>query len=196
MKKVLQLVALGLMALAILGATIWGALALFYLLPLPTALRNAAAFAFAVVAGFFRQYELYYVVADERDVIRLRTNYREPAEDLYLYRLTAPASNARRLFLDYMRGINELRERPQFYNTLTTNCTTLILSHAAVNPDHPPFTWKVLLSGYVPEYAYEVGRLDRSLPFRELKQRAHINGLARSADTADDFSHLIRLGMP
>jgi hypothetical protein len=60
------------------------------------------------------------------------TNYRQPAEDVYLCRLTAPASNARRVFLDYMRGINELKERPQFYNTLTTNCTTLTLSHAAV----------------------------------------------------------------
>jgi hypothetical protein len=165
-------------------------------LPISIEVRKERGEPYSSLAGFFRQYELYYVVADERDVIRLRTNYRQPAEDVYLYRLTAPASNARRLFLDYMRAINELRERPRFYNTLTTNCTTLILSHAAVNPDHPPFSWKVLLSGYVPEYAYEVGRLDRSLPFRELKRRAHINGLAQSADSTVDFSELIRLGMP
>ena len=73
------------------------------------------------VPGFFRQYELVYIVADERDAIRVRTNYRaEPPEGVYLFRLTAPIENGRRFFLDYMRDINELREHPRFYNTLTT----------------------------------------------------------------------------
>ena len=70
------------------------------------------------------------------------------------------------LFYDYMRDINELRERPRFYNTLTTNCTTMILAHAAVNPGSLPYSWKVLLSGYAPEYAYDRGRLDRVCPSR------------------------------
>ena len=107
-----------------------------------------------------------------------------------------PLENGRRLFLDYMRDINGLRERPRFYNTLTTNCTTLILTHAAVNPGRIPYSWKVLLSGYAPEYAYDMGRLDRSLPFEELKRRAHINALAQAADQAPDFSHRIRAGFP
>ena len=152
---------------------------------------------YATLPGFFRQYELVYVVADERDAIRVRTNYRaDPPEEVYLYRLTAPIENGRRVFLEYLRDINALREHPRFYNTLTTNCTTMILAHAAVNPGHIPYSWKVLLSGYAPEYAYEQGRLDQSLPFGELRERANINAAARAADSAPDFSRRIRAGNP
>jgi hypothetical protein len=152
---------------------------------------------YSSVAGFFRQYELFYVVADERDVIRVRTNYRKsPPEDVYLFRLVGPLENARRVFLDYLRDINELRDRPRFYNTLTTNCTTMILAHATVNPDHLPYSWKILVSGYAPEYVYDGGRLDASLPFAELKRRVHINTAAQAADRAPDFSRRIRAGLP
>ena len=148
---------------------------------------------YSTLKGFFRQYELYYVVADERDVIRLRTNYRnDPPEDVYVYRLQGPLENVRRVFLQYMNKINDLQVHPEFYNTLTTNCTTGIWLHTLVNPEHLPFSWKILASGYVPEYAYEAGRLDKGLPFSELKRRAHVNVRAKAANGATDFSHLIR----
>jgi hypothetical protein len=148
---------------------------------------------YATLPGFFRQYELVYVVGDERDVIRLRTNYRaDPPEELYLYPLRIPIENGRRIFLEYVRDMNALREHPRFYNTLTTNCTTMILDHASVNPNHVPYSWKVLLSGYGPEYLYDMGRLDRTLPFAELRDRAHINAAARAADQSPEFSRLIR----
>jgi len=149
--------------------------------------------AYSTIKGFFRQYELYYVVADERDVIRLRTNYRrDPPEDAYVYRVQGSLENARRVFLDYMAKINALKVHPEFYNTLTTNCTTNIWFHTRVNPGHIPFSWKILASGYVPEYLYQTGRLDTRLPFAELQQRAHINARAHAADGAPDFSRLIR----
>jgi Domain of unknown function (DUF4105) len=152
---------------------------------------------YSSIAGFFKQYELFYVVADERDLIRLRTNYRkDPPEDVYVYRTVAPAANARRIFMDYIREINSLAEKPAFYNTLTTNCTTSILTHTRVNPGHLPLSWKVLLSGYVPEYLYENRRIDTSLPFEELKRRSHINAAAQAADQAPDFSQRIRAGLP
>jgi hypothetical protein len=152
---------------------------------------------YATIPGFFRQYELVYVVADERDVIRVRTNYRKsPPEEVYLFRVMSPIENGRRLFLEYMRDINEVWEHPRFYNTLTTNCTTMILANAAVNPGHMPYSWKILLSGYTPEYAYDLGRLDQSLPFEELKRRVHINAKAQAADKAPDFSGRIRAGLP
>jgi hypothetical protein len=151
---------------------------------------------YSTVRGFFRQYELYYVVADERDVIRLRTNYRhDPPEDVYVYRAShGTIENGRRLFLSYMDRINALKSRPEFYNTLTTNCTTNIWLNTRVNPDHLPFSWKILLSGYIPEYLYEKGLLDNSLPFEELKRRAHVNERAQAADSAADFSRRIREG--
>jgi hypothetical protein len=152
---------------------------------------------YSTIAGFFKQYELFYVVADERDLIRLRTNYRrDPPEDVYLYRIRAPTDNARRFFLDYVRKINALADRPEFYNTFTTNCTTSVLTHSRVNPGSPPLSWKILLSGYVPQYLYERRRVDTSLPFDELKQRSLINAAAEAADGAPDFSQRIRVGLP
>jgi len=149
---------------------------------------------YSSLQGFFRQYELYYVVADERDVIRVRTNYRrDPPEDVYLYRLKGATDNARHLFLAYMEKINALKERPEFYNTLTTNCTTNIWMHSRVNPGHPPFSWKILTSGHVPRLLYEAGRLDTSVPFTELQRRGRINSLAQAADKAEDFSQRIRV---
>ena len=148
---------------------------------------------YSSVQGFFRQYELYYVVADERDLIRVRTNYRhDPPEDVYVYRLQGPIDNARNLFVGYLRKINALKAHPEFYNTLTTNCTTNIWMHTRVNPGHLPLSWKILASGHVPEYLYETGRLDTSVPFAELKHRSHINARAQAADKADNFSQQIR----
>jgi hypothetical protein len=152
---------------------------------------------YSTIAGFFKQYELFYVVADERDLIRLRTNYRaNPPEDVYLYRTNAPPEEIRPVFLDYLREVNSLAERPRWYNTLTTNCTTAVLTHLRVNPGAAPMSWKVLLSGYAPLYAWERGALDTRLPFEELKKRSRVNDVARAANSAPDFSRRIREGLP
>jgi hypothetical protein len=151
---------------------------------------------YSTLKGFFKQYELFYVVADERDVIRLRTTYRQPPEDVYLYRTRVPPAQARRLFLDYVRDINRLVEQPAFYNTLTTNCTTAILFHARASGGIARYNWKILFSGYAPAYAYELGRLDTRLPFAELKRLSHINARAHAAGDAPDFSQRIRAGLP
>jgi hypothetical protein len=151
---------------------------------------------YSTIAGFFKQYELVYVVADERDVIGVRTTYRRPQEDVYVYRLRAPRENIRRAFLDYLDTMNQMRERPRFYNTLTTNCTTGVLVHSRVNPGAPPFSWKILLSGYVPDYLYDLGRIDTTSPFAELERRSRVNERARAADRDPEFSRIIRTGLP
>ena len=153
---------------------------------------------YSTLKGFFRQYELYYVVADERDVIRLRTNYRrDPPEDVYVYRLKGAPEAGRRFFLEYINQINALRARPEFYNTLTTNCTTNIWMNSRVNPEHLPLSWKILVSGHVPEFLHEHGRLDAAdLPFAEIQRRAHINSRAQAAGLASDFSQRIRSDLP
>jgi hypothetical protein len=151
---------------------------------------------YSTLAGFFRQYELYYVAADERDVIGVRTTYRQPQEDVHIYRVNGSLENARRIFLDYLRSMNKLRERPSYYNTLTTNCTTSILMHSRINPESPPLSWKILLSGYVPDYLYELGRLDRTRPFSELEKISRVNARAHAADKDRAFSQRIREGLP
>jgi hypothetical protein len=149
---------------------------------------------YSTLKGFFRQYEIVYIVADERDLIRLRTNYRrDPPEDVYVYRISGSIEAGRRLFLEYMRRINALQTQPEFYNTLTTNCTTSIWTNSHVNPGRVPLSWKILASGYVPEYLYEQGRLQvTGLSFPELQERAHVNARAQAADKAADFSRRIR----
>jgi hypothetical protein len=148
---------------------------------------------YSTLGGFFRQYELFYVVADERDVIRLRTNYRnDPPEDVYLYRLHGPAENGRRLLREYLHKINALKSEPEFYNTLTANCTGNIWLHSRVNPGHLPFSWRILASGHVPEYLHQAGRLDARVSFEDLARASHINARARAADQAPDFSRRIR----
>jgi hypothetical protein len=152
---------------------------------------------YSSVEGFFRRYEIYYVVADERDVIRVRTNYRrDPPEQVYLYRLRGTQETARRLFLEYVAEINRLKDRPEFYNTLTTNCTTGIWLHSRVIPEHLPYSWKLLVSGHVPELLYENGRIDTALPLAELQRRSLVNPRALEADKAPDFSRRIREGLP
>lgn len=149
--------------------------------------------AYSSVAGFFRRYELFYVVADERDAIRVRTTFRKnPPEDVYLYPVKGSKEELRRLFLNYVEHINELREHPRFYNTLATNCTTTIWMNTRVNPQHLPFSWQVLASGHVPEYLYKQGRLDTSIPFEKLRARSRINARAQAAGDAADFSLRIR----
>ena len=151
---------------------------------------------YSALAGFFRRYELIYVVGDERDLIRVRTNHRRPEELAYLYRTRAGPEAARRLFLAYVEKINRLRDSPEFYNTLTTNCTTDVWLIVRALSGRFPLDWRVLLSGHFPAYAYDLGSLDTRLPFAELKARSLINDKAHAAERAPDFSRRIREGLP
>lgn len=149
---------------------------------------------YSSVRGFFKQYELAYVVADERDVVRLRTNYRK-GEDVYLYRLTASPEFIRKVFLDYLGSVNGLKARPQWYNALTTNCTTDIWKHIAPFYPGAKFDWRILASGHADEMAYDLGVLDQALPFRELKKRSLVNERGKAAG-GRAFSGAIRRGLP
>jgi hypothetical protein len=148
---------------------------------------------YSALRGFFRQYTLISVVSDERDLVRLRTNYRD-REDLYLYHTRATPVFARSLFLDYAAMTNRLYSHPQWYNAITHNCTTEIFTFKTMK-DHP-FDWRILLNGKADEMEYQRGELAGDLPFPELKQRAYINPAARAADKDPQFSVRIREGRP
>jgi hypothetical protein len=149
---------------------------------------------YSAIKGFFRQYELTYVVADERDLIGLRTNYR--GEQVYLYRLNYPADLVRRIFMDYLRKVNALKEHPEWYNALTDNCTTSIrVQTAPYNPDDR-LDWRIIVNGFMDEMLYERRAVDTSLPFLELKKRSLINERAKWFDKSPDFSQRIRIGLP
>jgi Domain of unknown function (DUF4105) len=149
---------------------------------------------FDPLASLFKQYELIYVVADERDVVRVRTNFR--GEKVYLYRLNTSAENARRLFRIYLRRINELADRPEFYNLLSNNCTINIVRYANAAGREGRFDIRHLFNGLVDSYLYHSGRVDTTLPFDELRRRSRINAAAQAADDAPDFSQRIRASLP
>lgn len=149
---------------------------------------------YSAIKGFFRQYELTYVVADERDLIRLRTNYR--GEQVYMYRLNETADLIRTVFLDYLRRVNSLKESPEWYNALTSNCTTSIRGlKAPYNPDSR-LDWRIIVNGFMDEMLYERKAIDTSLSFADLKKRSLINERAKALDASADFSRLIRVGLP
>jgi hypothetical protein len=150
---------------------------------------------YSSVRGLFKQYELITVVADERDVVRLRTNYRI-GEDVYLYRLKASPELIRPVFLDYLRSVNMLSGRPEWYNALTANCTTDIWKHIVPYYPKATFDWRILASGHVDEMAYELGTVDQTLPFQELKRRSRINERSKAAGRTEAFSKIIRNGLP
>jgi hypothetical protein len=150
---------------------------------------------YSAIGGLYRQFELVYVCADERDVIRVRTNYRH-GEEIFLYRTMVPPQAARVRFLDYVASMNALHEHPRWYNAVATNCTTSIRTqHDAAK--RAPWDWRLLVNGYADEMLYERGVFATGgLPFAELKQRARINDAAQAADAAADFSQRIRVGRP
>jgi hypothetical protein len=150
---------------------------------------------YSALLGFFRQFALIFVVADERDVIRLRTNYRE-GENVFLYRTTVAADVARKMFLTYVQYLNNLRDHPEWYNALTRNCTTTMDQKVAADMPNPKgFSLQLVLNGTMDELLYERGRLvTGGLDFPALKQQAHINPSAKEADHSPDFSARIRLG--
>jgi hypothetical protein len=149
---------------------------------------------YSAVKGLFRQFELTCIVADERDLVRLRTNYRQD-EEACLYRVRMTPEQGRTLLLDYLHLVNSLRNRAEWYNAITDNCTTAIRTQRA-RSDRAPWDWRMLINGHLDELLYERGVIDTNLPFAELKQRSHINPQARAADQAADFSQQIRKGLP
>jgi hypothetical protein len=151
---------------------------------------------FNVLATMFKQYELIYVVGDERDLVRVRTDYR--GEDVFLYRICATREGAQRLFRVYLDRINELADRPEWYHLLKNNCTLNILRHArrAAGAGRARFDYRYLLNGLIDRYLYGEGVIDTSLDFEELRHRSHINDAARAAGDAEDFSARIRSSLP
>jgi hypothetical protein len=149
---------------------------------------------FAPVASLFKQFELIYVVGSERDLVGVRTIHR--LEPVYLYHLNTSADDARRLFLIYLDRINELADKPEFYNLLTNSCTINIIRYANAAGRRGRFEIHHLLNGWIDSYLYHSGRVDTTLSFEELRQRSLINGAAQAADGRSDFSKRIRVDLP
>ncbi|MHC4942806.1 MAG: Lnb N-terminal periplasmic domain-containing protein [Planctomycetota bacterium] len=144
----------------------------------------------SALRGLFKQYELIYVLGDERDLIRLRTNYRK--EKVFLYPTTIGPEKVRVLFLDIIETINCIDEQPQFYNTLSHNCTTSHLPHLSKIGVAGSFDWRIILNGHTDERAYERGLINTDLSLEEARRHYHINQYVAGDPDPADFSRRIR----
>jgi hypothetical protein len=152
-------------------------------------IRKERGESFDALAGFFKRYETVLIAADERDILRVRTNAR--GEDMWLYRLKMRPETMRSLFLAYLAEGEQLKRAPRFYNTLTANCTTIVFEMARRIDPGLPLDWRLLASGYLDRYLYDIGALPPG-PYAALREAAHITARARAADQAADFSDRIR----
>jgi hypothetical protein len=148
---------------------------------------------FDPIGSLFKQFELIYVVGDERDIVGVRTSHRD--EQVYLYRLNTSPEDARRLLMVYVERINQLADRPEFYHLLSNSCTMNIARYANAAGRTGGFDFRHLLNGLVDAYLYRSGRVDTTLPFVELRRRSLINEEARAAEDLPDFSHRIRAAL-
>ncbi len=149
---------------------------------------------FAPIASMFKQFELIYVVGDERDLVGSRAIHR--GETVYLYRLNTSAEDARRLLMVYLERINELADRPEFYHLLSNSCTINIIRYANAAGRAGRFSFRHLLNGLIDSYLYHSGRVDTSLPIDELRRQSLINARVKAAYGSADFSDRIREGLP
>jgi hypothetical protein len=149
---------------------------------------------FDPLSSMFKQFELIYVVGDERDIVGLRTNHRD--EEVFLYHTVISPEFARRLFIVYVQRINELADRPEFYHLLSNSCTINIVRYANAAGRIGRFDFRHLLNGLIDRYLYAAGVIDTSLPFDELRRRSRINAAAQAANESTDFSERIRAGLP
>jgi hypothetical protein len=150
---------------------------------------------YAPIASLFKQFELIYVVGDERDLVGVRTNFRH--EDVYLYRIHTTQEGARELLLTYLRRINELAQRPEFYHLLSNNCTINIVRYSnQIAGQRTRFDVRHYLNGLIEGYLYDTGRLRTTLPLPEFRRRSNINAAAQAADSNADFPQRIRAAVP
>jgi hypothetical protein len=150
---------------------------------------------FSPLRAMFKQYELIYVIGDERDVIGLRANIRK--DDVFLYPVRASPEKIRRLFREMVLRAENLATHPEFYHTFASSCTTNIVSHInTISPRRVPFSLKVLFPGYADELAYELGMIDTDLPLELIRNRYRINDPAGRHAGRPDFSQKIRENRP
>ena len=149
---------------------------------------------FSAIGGFFKQFEAVLIAADERDIVRVRSNVRD--EDVFLYRLAIPREQLRTLFLAYVDEAGTLQQAPRFYNTVTSNCTTIVFDVARHIAPGLPLDIRLLLSGYFGQYAHAQGGLAGQGTFDQLEAAGRITDRARAADRDPDFSRAIRRGVP
>lgn len=153
--------------------------------------RREAGEQYGVVKGMLRQFELIYVIGDERDLIGRRAVYDD--DDVFLYPVRGSREAIRGVLTAMLERAQALRRRPEFYNTFGNNCTLNVVRHVnALSPGTIPGSWRIMLPGYSDAVALRLGLIDSTRPLAETRTRYRINERARAALDQPDFSTRIR----
>lgn len=146
---------------------------------------------FSAIKGLFKRYEIMYVLGDEKDLVKLRSNYRN--DSVFVYPVNASKESIELLFKDVLNRANTLAYKPEFYNTLTNTCTTNIARHVNnIVPGRIPFGYAILAPGYSDKYAYDLGIINTTLPYEQIREHYKINELALKYANDSEFSLKIR----
>ena len=156
-------------------------------------IRREKGESFSELGGFFRKFELILIGATEEDIVKLRTHAR--GEDVSIFPLTMTPEQKRSLFLSYLKLGNDLAARPRWYQTITTNCTTVIWKLARTVDPRLPMDWRILLSGHTEDYLYDLGVIANDRPLDGIKAKAHVTQKARALPQDAEFSVAIREGL-
>ncbi len=158
-------------------------------------IRKERGEAFSPMLGLLRQYEIAYVIGDERDLIGLRANHRK--DEVFLYPVRTTRERARALFVSMLARANRVAARPEFYNTLLNTCTSNIVDHIeSIAPGRVPWSYKTLLPAYADDLAYDLGLIDTALPREQFRSAYRINAAASAHAEQADFSRAIRDALP
>jgi uncharacterized protein DUF4105 len=143
------------------------------------------------LGGFFKQYELIYILGDERDLLRLRSNFRK--EEVFVYPTNFNKKEIRKFFGVIVERINSIANKPQFYNTISHNClSSLTKDFSKVLEVRDPFDYRWLLSGYSAELMFEHGVINSDRNFEDTKRLHHINQYVQSDNSGEGYSRKIR----
>jgi hypothetical protein len=146
---------------------------------------------FSVLKGLLSDFDLMYVVGDEKDLIGLRANYRK--EDVYVYRSIANREQAKELFVGMLNRANKLSREPERYNLIVNNCTTNVRRHInRLAREKVPYSYQVMLPGYSDKLAYDLGLIETRGNFDQTREAARVNKVAYIYRDHPDFSSQIR----
>lgn len=146
---------------------------------------------YSVIAGIYWNYEIIYIIGDERDLIGLRANIRK--DPVYLFPIKASNVQIKKLFLSMLQRARNVNDKPEYYNSLFNTCSTNIARHLKENFDlHLGVDFRLIFPGYADEIAYDLHLIDTNLSLEKARETFLINSRSQFLDDSKAWSMQIR----
>lgn len=158
-------------------------------------IRKEVGESFSAFWWLMKEYEMVYMIWDENDLVKLRANYRK--DEVIMYPIKTSQEKIKSLFVSMLNRANELWKTPEFYNTITNNCTTSILKHTNAlrkenNDSQISWSIEALLPSHSDKIIYDLWLINTSLSLEEARKYYKINELSEKYSNNEWYSSLIR----